>query len=439
MIREMHRAILKNLRNGRSSLIENDAYLGSSKADDICLYEHYQELYGNHAVVLYEGESWILKDNHPRKKAFEIECDGVSTPGQRVNVLRDGCKIIIGKHKIPYLFTADPKAIAEFMTDQSSGNTEKTKKSGENGPTISKYAQEKKNTLYSRVIFGIAALIFAFSYCLINHAAGDKRLAEGNYREAVSAYEKDVLLSESKRTEEILIVAETAFSAQEYEAAMDCFAAAGDAGKERWTDAVNGALAESAAEMATAEGGDFGSSDVHEAFVSLAYPSSIIESDKGVSWENELFVSSLDELYARCGLKPNGKILIMMQKHRYSDQEEPEKLAQEIPIALMRLLPAENFPSGLEEVEYIIFVDYDYKVVGRYTHGTIALREFAKVTVLRAADREALHTSGIVNGSPPPDSVTYSKSAPEWSSGGEPRMGEEIYSAVSWVLERISG
>lgn len=440
--REIHRAIFKSLWNDATFLIENDAYLGHSRDyDDIYLYAPVLELYVNHAVILYNGESWILKDNHPRKKTFEIECDGVNTSGQRVNVLRDGCEIKIGKNKKPYLFTTDPKAIAEFMANQDSGNTEKTKKSGKKGPSISKYAQGKKNTLYSRVIFGIAALIFAFSYGLINHTAGDKRLAEGNYREAVSAYEKDVLLSESRRTEEILLVAETAFSAQEYEAAMDCFAAAGDAGKERWADAVNGVLAESAAEMAAAGGGDFGNSDVHEDFVDLAYPYYKIERDDNwYSWkEAHLFIRNLDDLYARCGLKPNGKILIIMQKHKYSDQEEPEKLAQEIRIGLMRLLPAENFPSSLEEVEYIIFVDYDYKVVGRYTHGTIALRQFADVTVLRAADREPLYTSEIVNGSLPPDSFTYSKSAPESQSGGDPPIGEEIYSAVSWVLERISG
>lgn len=431
----MNRAILKSLRNGRTFLIENDAYLGPSKADDIRLYEHYQELYGNHAVILYDGGSWILKDNHPRKKAFEIECDGVSTPGQRVNVLRDGCKIIIGKHKIPYLFTTDPETIAQFMAEQNKGNAEKTKK----GPSISKYAQEKKSARYRRIVLGAAVLIFAVSYCLKNQITGRKNLAEGDYRGAVSAYEKDVLLSESKRTEAILLAAETAFSAQDYKAAMDCFAAAGDAGKERWADAVNGALAEGAAEMAAAGGGDFGSGDVHDAFVRLANWPSTIESDKRVSWEDELFVSSLDDLYARCGLDPNGKILIVMQKHGYSEQEELKEISQEIPIGLMRLLPAENFPSGLEEVEYIIFVDYNYKAVDRYTHGTIALREFAEVTVLRAADRESLHTSGIVNGSLPPNSITYSKSAPEWRSGGAPRAGEEIYSAVSWVLERISG
>lgn len=150
----------------------------------------------------------------------------------------------------------------------------------------------------------------------------------------------------------------------------------------------------------------------------------------------------MDDLYDQCGADPNGKILIVTQRHAYSSQ----KTSQAVSLDLMRLLPTENYPSRSDEVEYIDFVDYGYRKDGHYPsgiptkRGTDGLQEYAEVKVLRVSDQKQLYKSRIIYGDPSPDSIWASRNdMPTWASGGAPDMGDEIYSAVFWVLKRISG
>lgn len=102
--------------------------------------------------------------------------------------------------------------------------------------------KKKKKGIMVPVIAVIAILAVIVSYCLANHFTGAEKLAEGDYEGAISAYEKDFLFSSSAlveaRVEANMLAGEEAFSQQDYEKAMDHFASAGDAGKERWADAA---------------------------------------------------------------------------------------------------------------------------------------------------------------------------------------------------------
>lgn len=465
--------------------------------------------------------------------------------------------------------------------------------------------KKKKKSTKTAVIVVAAVLVIMVSFCLSNHITGNKRLAEGNYAAAISAYGQDFLFSTPKRTEAILLAGEEAFSAQNYEEAMSYFASAGEAGKERWTDAVYeqgvvllqnkdpdkalellnkisdetraqeqiGAAYLAIAQQQYADGDAETAIETAQriqntkyadvtAFFDMVYHDSgnelfdwleyqdakeayekcekdpvakvnaeilgeliagnhyaaavltdasvvsgstnlsreqwaaafenIIGPPRGValdavltgelakkivtgerdledaegkdafigkapkgkmvgsysdSSDKHFFVSDLDELYDQCGADPNGKILIVTQRHAYSSQET----SQAVSLDLMRLLPAENYPSRSDEVEYIVFVDYGYRKDGYYPsgnlweRGTDALQEYAEVKVLRASDGKQLYMSQRIYGDPSPDSIMVSKNysstsydMPAWASGGAPDMGEKIYSAVSWALERVS-
>ena len=75
-------------------------------------------------------------------------------------------------------------------------------------------------------------------------------------------------------------------------------------------------------------------------------------------------------------------------------------------------------------MEYIIFVDYKYIKNGSYENGlTVALRENAKVKVLRAKDKYQVYTSDTINGDNSPDIIRY-VIPPLWRSGGAPNMGK---------------
>ena len=101
----------------------------------------------------------------------------------------------------------------------------------------------------------------------------------------------------------------------------------------------------------------------------------------------------------------------------------------------MRLLPGEYYPSSLDEVEYIVLVDYDYRKEGNYMFVTVALQEYAEVSVLRATDLQQLYISQRIDGNSAPSSFSYSGSPPAWKSGNAPNMGQEIHTAISSIMD----
>lgn len=101
---------------------------------------------------------------------------------------------------------------------------------------------------------------------------------------------------------------------------------------------------------------------------------------------------------------------------------------------LMSLLPGDYYPSSLDEVEYIVLVDCDYRKEGNYMLITVALQEYAEVTVFRATDMQKLYSSQRINGNAAPSSFSYIGAPPAWKSGNAPNMGKEIHSAISSIF-----
>lgn len=427
--------------------------------------------------------------------------------------------------------------------------------------------KKKKKGILTLVIIVAAVLAVVVSYCLVNHFTGAEKLAEGDYEGAISAYEKDFLFSSSAlveaRVEANMLAGEEAFSQQDYEKAMDLFASAGDAGKERWADAAY----EQCAALLKSDGSDEalkfmdrisdeadGQTQIDAAYSLIArkfysskqdyqrskevyekcvndpaakvnaeilgellagnyLPAAVLVDTSIISERTDLsrdewarafkyvidpihaedistefsersimnvvavenlvgqgldtreaviqiasnmnmdlhsagyrqpggqtqYVDSADELneiYAQCGTAPSGKILIAAQAQTYAREYGPTSY---ILWDLMRQLPQENYPCSLDEVEYIVQLDYDFQRVGVYTNGAAALREYATVEVFRAADMEQLYKSERVNGDEPEDQALFIVGRDvDYLSGGAPNMGEEIYSAISWILEQLS-
>lgn len=578
----MSKALLTDLGSGKTYLIDENATIGRSSDNDIILND--DAVSGNHASITSTGSAWYISDSGSKNG---IEMNNFRVPSEGKLGLRNGCQLKLGNTLLR--FTTDTDAIDQFLVSQNRAKTRQNNQSG-SGVVASNTNGKRKNKGVIFTIISVAAvLVLVLSWCLINHSNGSKRMAEGNYAAAVSSYKKDFLFSGTQRTEATLLAGEAAYSAQDYYGAIDFFAAAGSAGKERWADAVyeqalvliknsepdnaikllnqisnetraqeqigvasllkaqqqysagdvdaaiqtaqgiqntkyadvtafldmvyhstgselfaaedyqgakeayekcekdpvaktnaetlrrliakdyyqaailantsiingntdlsrkqwtdafesfigtpnltdiNKALAGEAAKAVVAGNSVFESSTVRNSFNIKAPSGSMIGSYKSSS-EYEFVISNLNSLYDQCGKNPSGKILIIAQRHTYSDRTT----SQAILWNLMRLLPGEYYPSSLDEVEYLVLVDYDYRKEGRYMFVTVALQEYAEVSVLRATDLQQLYISQRVDGNSAPSSFSYYGSPPAWKSGNAPNMGEEIHSAISSIIE----
>ena len=578
----MSKALLTDLGSGKTYLIDGNAAIGRSIDNDVILSD--DAVSGHHASITSTGSAWYISDSGSKNG---IEMNNFRVPSEGKLGLRNGCQLKLGNTLLR--FTTDADAIDQFLASQNRAKPQQNNQSG-SGVVDPHTGGKKKNKGVIVTVVSIAAiLVLVLSWCLINHSNGSKRMAEGNYAAALSAYKKDFLFSGAQRTESALFAGEAAYSAQDYYGAIDFFAAAGTAGKERWADAVyeqalvliknsepdnaikllnqisnetraqeqigvasllkaqqqysagdvdaairtaqgiqntkyadvtafldmiyhssgsdlfaeedyqgakeayekcekdstaktnaeilgmiiakdyyqaavlantsiiNGntdlsrkqwtdafesfigtpnltdmskALAGEAAKAVVAGNSVFESSTVRNSFNSEAPRESMIGSYKSSS-EDEFVISNLNSLYDQCGKNPSGKILIIAQRHTYSDRTT----SQAILWNLMRLLPGEYYPSSLDEVEYIVLVDYDYRKEGNYMFVTVALQEYAEVSVLRATDLQQLYISQRIDGNSAPSSFSYSGSPPAWKSGNAPNMGQEIHTAISSIMD----
>lgn len=297
-----------------------------------------------------------------------------------------------------------------------------------------KTAEGIKNTKYADVT--------AFFDTVYSETAKEYFL-QGDYQSALADYQKCVENSAAKTNSEILTeLIEKRYMEAAALADASIVGGSTDISRDEWAEAfdecigsairddINAVLTGEAAKMIVAGSSVFGSDGALERFIDEA-PSGDMVGSYSKSSENEFLIGNLNELYDKCGKNPAGKILIIAQRHDYPDNEE----SQAVLLNMMRLLPKEYFPSTLDEVEYIILVDYKYIKNGSYENGlTVALRENAKVKVLRAKDRYQVYTSDTLNGDNSPDMIRYII-PPLWWSGGAPNMGKQIYNAAASVIK----
>lgn len=141
-------------------------------------------------------------------------------------------------------------------------------------------------------------------------------------------------------------------------------------------------------------------------------------------------VSSMEDLYSQCGTAPAGKILIVLQTHDFPDKNK----AQMVSLGVMNLLPVEYRPVSLAEVEYIVLVSYNYSKTGKYTKGTTAVQENAKITVYRMPDKKSVANSGTLRGDRAPNSFYYYVTPPDWYSGGAPNVSSKLVGLLKKIM-----
>ena len=97
---------------------------------------------------------------------------------------------------------------------------------------------------------------------------------------------------------------------------------------------------------------------------------------------------------------------------------------------LMILLPAKYIPGNVDEIGYVIELNYGRETVGMYTGGTTAIRENGQVQIFCCG--ELVHEFDIRYGPYPPDSyMSYGHDA--FKSGGKPVMSGDLNSAFEWI------
>lgn len=141
-------------------------------------------------------------------------------------------------------------------------------------------------------------------------------------------------------------------------------------------------------------------------------------------------ISSMDDVYSQCGTAPAGKILIVLQTHDYPDKNKAYMVSN----GVMSLLPVEYRPASLAEVEYVVMINYNYSKTGKYTKGTVAVQENAKITIYRMPDKKSVATSSSLKGSRAPSTVYYYGTPPEWYSGGAPNVSKKLIELLKKIM-----
>lgn len=134
----------------------------------------------------------------------------------------------------------------------------------------------------------------------------------------------------------------------------------------------------------------------------------------------------LSQFYKSCGSAPEGKILILRQKSSKS---------LSIALNMMQELPYEYFPENLNQVEYVVLLDYSSNRVGSYSSwgsSIPALKEKGIVRVLHMPKQKQLYSSGIIYGKAPP-TITSISMFTSSVSGGAPDLTEKICEALKVI------
>lgn len=150
--------------------------------------------------------------------------------------------------------------------------------------------------------------------------------------------------------------------------------------------------------------------------------------------ETYFVIESMDALYrgdyGELGTEPAGKCLIVIDRGYYTTR------SYAVAMCLMRCLPPELIPGSLAEVEYVVLIQYDHTLAGRYRNGlTSAYREKGMVEMYQLPKKAKTYTSPTVQGDPPPQTISYYGLPPVSKTGGAPNMGEALFTALSRIYK----
>lgn len=289
------------------------------------------------------------------------------------------------------------------------------------------------------------AFVFAVVLYLINplgvfdgsyNSRGNEKLSHDQYESALRAYRKCRNDTDAKSKAEVIqkIMEKDYYGAASIaDASFDY----NDVSREQWTRVLNHYFHESE---------DSGTVDINQA-LNYVYAKKIFSGDNNALMSENLdvpigftmigkpeknsrgwyVVDDLDSFYQQCGENSEGKILILVKSHSYDGE-----VRYAVSLDLMEQLPESYIPLSLDEVEYVVLVEYDYETVGHYLGGGFALRENAYVKIYQFPGQEFKDISREIKGEDPPYTVSHRSS---WYTGGAPNVGGEVYNAILSIIQ----
>lgn len=137
-------------------------------------------------------------------------------------------------------------------------------------------------------------------------------------------------------------------------------------------------------------------------------------------------ILNLSELQESCGKSPEGRILFLHKPYSYEDTVG-------LYLPLMNLLPNQYYPTSLESVEYVVWVECDSVMTGAtFTGGTEEMREDITIRVYDTKTGGVIY-EGFHEGPTDYMMTYYGDEPPEVYSAGAPTINTEIREAVAAI------
>ena len=509
----MDLATLRNLNTGEKHYLLNTATIGSDPDNDIVLHDKY--VAGKHAVIYLSGTTWYISDcssgRGVEKNPVRVPANGTSlNSGDKIKL--GDTYLLFSEGLTGSSEPKDPPA-ARTNTDDDSASKVKTGSSAklDRGQRIVLWSAVVLAVLFVGLCFFNHAkgdkymsegdypkackayrgdMLFSNEDCYsAAMLAGEYYVTEGDYGEAATYFKYAGEKGAARYTECLLEAGEQACAEKDYPAAIQYFKEAGKDGHGRLYDAIyeyakyeldyNHDFQKAATLLDRIEDGDIISSlksiiklqkelqkarpaeqtdedsswnQMQRQFVAMSPSGTMIGRYSRLS-EDAFYIVNLEELYSYLGTEPHGKVLMIAQKTDYSSKEtrSDSQYSQGVLLNMMQMLPKQFYPESLSEVEYVVFVSYDYEKEGHYSDnsalsilggvGPDALREKAEVQILHMPDGDVVYESETVLGPNAPDKLSVPAnmdividSSRHWGSGNAPNMGKEIYSALSTII-----
>ena len=146
---------------------------------------------------------------------------------------------------------------------------------------------------------------------------------------------------------------------------------------------------------------------------------------------HEFSVPSLERLFDSYGSNSKGKVVILKSFRAYDTSSRTYAISLE----LMQYLPEKYVPKSIDEVEYIIILEYDYrKDPNGFYFGTAALQETAEIQIYSLSLNDYVYVSPLIEGPNAPSSFFYSSvEPPKFKSGGRPKVARAFCTAMSMI------
>lgn len=124
---------------------------------------------------------WHVKNKDLKN---EMRVFGVPIPTMMEIPLEDNYIIKLGQARL--LFTENAKAVEQFIAVQKQKKATRNDSSGAVTPDSNITIKKKKSAKTAAIAVAVI-LVIMVSFCLRNHVAGNKKLAEEDYAAAISA------------------------------------------------------------------------------------------------------------------------------------------------------------------------------------------------------------------------------------------------------------